>query len=120
MMPDCIIVGGGSAGCVLTARLSEDLDASVLLLEAGPRDTDPYIHMPAGFFKMTSGKLVWRYNTVPGRRVNDRSMVYAQGRVLGGGSSVNAQVLARGCPEDHDAWADEEGCTGWSFRDVLL
>jgi choline dehydrogenase-like flavoprotein len=118
-MPDYIIVGGGSAGCVMAARLSEDRDISVLLLEAGPRDTDPYIHMPVGFFKMTAGPLVWGYETAPGREIDGRSMVYPQGRVLGGGSSINAQVFTRGCGEDYDGWARDEGCAGWSFQDVL-
>lgn len=118
-MPDYIVVGGGSAGCVVAARLSEDRDCSVLLLEAGPRDSDPYIHMPVGFFKMTAGPLVWGYETAPGRWIDGRTMVYPQGRVLGGGSSINAQVFTRGCREDYDAWEREEGCAGWSFEDVL-
>jgi choline dehydrogenase-like flavoprotein len=118
-MPDYVIVGGGSAGCVLAARLSEDPDASVLLLEAGPTDRDPYIHMPVGFFKMTGGDLVWKFQSGPERELHGRRLDYTQGRVLGGGSSVNAQVFTRGCPEDYDAWSRDEGCAGWSFADVL-
>ena len=117
--PDYIIVGGGSAGCVLAARLSQRADVSVLLLEAGPPDTDRYIHMPVGFFKMTSGPLIWGYETAPGAQIEGRRMVYPQARVLGGGSSINAQVFTRGCPQDYDAWASEEGCAGWSYADVL-
>ena len=117
-MPDYIIVGGGSAGCVLAARLTEDPHATVTLLEAGPRDTNLFIHLPVGFFKMTAGPLIWGYETEPGREIGGRTMVYPQARVLGGGSSINAQVFTRGCPEDYDAWANEEGCPGWSFRDV--
>ena len=118
-MPDYVIVGGGSAGCVLAARLSEDDDVSVLLLEAGPPDRDRYIHMPVGFFKMTGGNLVWKFQSGPQRELHGRSLEYTQGRVLGGGSSVNAQVFTRGCPADYDAWARDEGCTGWSFAEVL-
>jgi len=116
-MSNYVIVGGGSAGCVLAARLSEDRDVSVTLIEAGPRDTDFYIHVPVGFFKLVSGPLTWGYRTVPARHANDRVMVYPQGRVLGGGSSINAQVFTRGCPEDYDGWA-KEGCAGWSFAEV--
>lgn len=118
-MADYIIVGGGSAGCVLATRLSEDPLVTVTLLEAGPRDTNMYIHLPVGFFKMTAGPLIWGYETAPGRSIGGRSMVYPQARVLGGGSSINAQVFTRGCPEDYDGWATEEGCTGWSYADVL-
>ena len=117
-MPDYVIVGGGSAGCVLAARLSEDPDVDVLLLEAGPADKNPYIHMPVGFFKMTDGPLTWGYKTAPQRHANNREVPYAQGRVLGGGGSINAEVFTRGCPEDYDRWANEEGCDGWSFEDV--
>ncbi|WP_438753996.1 GMC family oxidoreductase [Pararhizobium sp. O133] len=118
-MPDYIIIGGGSAGCVLAARLTEDPAVTVTLLEAGPRDTNFYIHLPVGFFKMTAGPLIWGYETAPGREIGGRRMVYPQARVLGGGSSINAQVFTRGCPEDYDAWAHEEGCDGWSYTDVL-
>jgi choline dehydrogenase-like flavoprotein len=121
-MPDAgyshIIVGGGTAGCVLAARLSENPTNRVLLLEAGSRDWHPYIHMPVGFAKMTGSGLTWGYKTEPQRHAGNRRIPYAQARVLGGGSSVNAEVFTRGVPNDYDRWANEEGCPGWSFRDV--
>ena len=117
-MYDYVIVGGGSAGCVLAARLSEMPDAKVLLLEAGPRDPDPYIHMPVGFFKMTSGPLTWGYETAPMRHANGRVTVYPQARVLGGGSSINAEIYTRGAPEDLRRWASDYGCAGWSFNEI--
>jgi choline dehydrogenase-like flavoprotein len=113
---DYVIVGGGSAGCAMAARLSEDDAARVLLLEAGPRDTNPYIHMPVGFFKMTSGNLIWGYNTAPLRHANNRVAVYPQARVLGGGSSINAEIYTRGTPEDFDSWEKDHGCTGWGWK----
>jgi choline dehydrogenase-like flavoprotein len=115
---DYIIVGGGSAGCAIAARLSEMPDARVLLLEAGPQDTNPFIHMPVGFFKMTSGNLIWGYETAPLKHANNRKAVYPQARVLGGGSSINAEIYTRGCPEDYDHWANEMGCTGWAWKDL--
>jgi choline dehydrogenase len=121
-MPDAgyshIIVGGGTAGCVLAARLSKSSSNRILLLEAGGRDWHPYIHMPVGFAKMTGGGLTWGYGTEPQRHAGNRRIPYAQGRVLGGGSSINAEVFTRGVPQDYDRWANEEGCPGWSFRDV--
>jgi choline dehydrogenase-like flavoprotein len=118
-MPDFVIVGAGSAGCAIAARLSEDPDVSVILLEAGPTDRDPYIHMPVGFFKMTDGPLTWGFRTAPVKYANNRRMIYPQGRVLGGGSSINAEVYTRGCPEDFERWAIEKSCAGWSYRDVF-
>ncbi|MDH3662513.1 MAG: GMC family oxidoreductase N-terminal domain-containing protein [Alphaproteobacteria bacterium] len=117
-MYDYVIVGGGSAGCVLAARLSEDPSTRVLLLEAGSEDKDPYIHMPVGFAKMTAGPHIWGYKTTPQRHADDREITLPQGRVIGGGSSVNAEVFTRGCPEDYDRWANDEGCAGWSFDEV--
>lgn len=113
-----IIVGGGTAGCVLAARLSADPKLEVLLLEAGSRDWHPYIHMPVGFAKTTGSNLTWGYHTEPQEHAGGRRIPYAQGRVIGGGSSVNAQVFTRGVPQDYDRWANEEGCPGWSFNDV--
>ncbi len=117
-MYDYVIVGGGSAGCVLAARLSEMSDVRVLLLEAGPTDNNRYIHWPVGFAKMTSGPFTWGLRTAPQRHANDRQIPFAQARVIGGGSSINAEVFTRGCPEDYDRWANEEGCPGWSSAEV--
>lgn len=113
-----VIVGGGTAGCVLAARLSEDRRTNVLLLESGARDWHPYIHMPVGFAKITGGSLTWGYQTEPQVHANNRRIPFAQGRVLGGGSSVNAEVFTRGVPEDYNRWARDEGCPGWSFKDI--
>ena len=117
-MHDYIVVGAGAAGCVVAARLSEQADAKVLLLEAGPRDIHPYIHLPAGSFKLAGGPLTWGYRTVPQRHCKGREIAFVQGRVLGGGSSINGEVFTRGCPEDYDRWARDEGCAGWSFDEV--
>jgi len=115
---DYIIVGGGSAGCVLAARLTEDTAAQVLLIEAGGRDWHPLIHMPVGFAKMTTGPHTWGLTTAPQVHANNREIAYAQARVIGGGSSINAEVFTRGHPADYDRWADEEGCEGWAFKDI--
>ena len=118
-MHDFVIVGGGSAGCTLAARLSELEDARVLLLESGPRDRDRNIHAPAAFYKVVGGPLTWGYDTAPLRQVDERRMIYPQARVLGGGSSINAMVYARGNAADYDAWEREERCEGWSYAGVL-
>jgi len=115
---DYVIVGAGSAGCVLANRLSADPDKRVLLLEAGGRDTNPYIHMPVGFAKMTAGPLTWGLKTAPQKHANDREIPYAQAKVIGGGSSINAEIYTRGHPADYDRWAKEEGAPGWSFAEV--
>ena len=118
-MYDYIVIGGGSAGCTIAARLSELEDARVLLLESGPRDRDSNIHVPAGFYKVMAGPLTWGYDTAPLRQADGRRMIYPQARVLGGGSSINAMVYARGNAADYDAWEREEGCEGWSYAGVL-
>lgn len=114
---DYIIVGGGSAGCVLAAHLSENPEARVCLIEAGKKDTNPLIHMPIGFAKMTTGPLTWGLTTAPQKYANNREIPYVQAKVLGGGSSINAEVFTRGHPSDYDRWADE-GADGWAFKDI--
>ncbi len=115
---DYVIVGGGSAGCVLAARLTENPDVRVLLIEAGGKDDHPYIHMPVGFAKMTTGPFTWGFTTTPQKHANNREIPYAQARVIGGGSSINAEVFTRGHPADYDRWAREEGAEGWSFAEI--
>jgi choline dehydrogenase-like flavoprotein len=115
---DYIIAGGGSAGCVLAGRLSEDRNASVLLIEAGGSDRNPLFHVPAGFARMTKGIASWGWSTVPQKHMQGRVFWYTQAKVIGGGSTINAQVYIRGNAQDYDQWA-QSGCTGWSYRDVL-
>lgn len=115
---DYLIVGGGSAGCALAARLSEDPANSVLLLEAGPRDTHPLHHVPAGYFAL-GRRYTWGYHSTPQRHACNRSVELPQGRMLGGSSSVNAMVMVRGVPRDYDEWVRTYGCQGWGYRDVL-
>jgi choline dehydrogenase len=118
-MYDYIIVGAGSAGCVLANRLSEDASVKVLLLEAGPRDTNPFIHMPAGYVALMRGGWVdWGYHTEPQKNLKNRKLFWPRGKVLGGSSSVNAMVYIRGCHSDYDTWR-QLGNAGWSYADCL-
>ncbi len=119
MAYDYVIAGGGSAGCVLANRLSADPAIEVALLEAGPRDKNFLIHMPAGYpALMKTGMVDWGYHTEPQKGLNGRRLFWPRGRVLGGSSSVNAMIYIRGVPSDYDMWA-QLGCRGWSFDDVL-
>src|SRR5882672_2679299 len=97
---DYIIAGAGAAGCVLANRLSEDPSVTVLLIEAGGRDRHPLFHMPAGFARMTKGIASWGWSTVPQKQLKNRVLRYTQAKVIGGGSSINAQIYTRGAPAD--------------------
>ncbi|MES2434909.1 MAG: FAD-dependent oxidoreductase [Pseudomonadota bacterium] len=116
---DYIVIGGGSTGCVVAARLSENPDCSVTLLEEGPRDRSPYIHIPGAYYKTAQGSLLKRmaWEPTPGQS-NHAQPTMVQASVLGGGSSVNAMIYIRGNPADYQAWQDL-GATGWSYQDVL-
>ncbi|MBB3901902.1 GMC family oxidoreductase [Methylobacterium brachythecii] len=116
---DFIIVGGGTAGCVLANRLSEDGRHRVLMLEAGPRDRSPWIHLPIGYGKTMFHKtLNWGFSTEPEPTMKDRRIYWPRGRTLGGSSSINGLIFVRGQPEDYDHWA-ELGNVGWSWKDLL-
>lgn len=116
---DYIVIGAGSAGCVLANRLSEDSNSSVLLLEAGSKDSNPWIHVPIGYFKtMHNPKTDWCYMTEPDPGINGRQLQWPRGKVLGGSSSLNGLLYIRGQKEDYDDWA-ALGNEGWSFDEVL-
>lgn len=106
---DYVIVGAGSAGCVLANRLSEDGKYSVCLLEAGPPDWHPFIHIPAGFmYTLTDKRVNWLYQSEPSWGTNGRSIAVPRGKTLGGSSSINGLVFNRGQPMDFDVWADRK------------
>src|SRR5271166_647990 len=116
---DYVIAGGGSAGCVLANRISADPSIKVALLEAGSRDKNFLIHMPAGYAAlMMSGLSNWGYHTEPQAGLNGRKLFWPRGKVLGGSSSINAMVYIRGVPGDYNTWA-QLGNRGWSWDDVL-
>jgi choline dehydrogenase-like flavoprotein len=118
---DVIVVGGGAAGCVVAAHVATHSQKSVLLLEAGADDNDMLIHLPAGFSKiLAQDKHVWAYDTVPQKQLDGTTRRYRSGKVVGGGSSINAMCYVRGQPRDYATWQEAVGDTGqWSYDDLL-
>jgi choline dehydrogenase len=115
---DYIVIGAGSAGCVLASRLSEKRDTNVLLMEAGPADRKREIHIPAAFSKLFKTEVDWNFSTEPQEHLNGRKLYWPRGKTLGGSSSMNAMIYMRGTRADYDGWRDM-GNEGWGFDDVL-
>jgi len=116
---DYVIVGAGSAGCVLALRLTENPATSVLLLEAGPPDDADEIHIPAALNLLFQSTYDWDFRTVPQERAAGRAIYWPRGRMLGGSSSMNAMIYIRGNRNDYDTWRDDYGCSGWGYTDLI-
>ena len=115
---DVVVAGGGSAGCVLATRLTENPAISLCLIEAGGRDRNPWIHIPLGFGKLVpNARVNWGYETEPEPHLNGRRLSWPRGKVLGGSGSINGLVFLRGAPTDYDGW-EALGATGWAYKDV--
>src|SRR6478609_10208393 len=116
---DYIVIGAGTAGCVVAGRLSEDGRFSVCVLEAGPRDRNPFIHIPAGvLYTLRNPAINWMYKGVGSPGLHGRAIDHARGRTLGGSGSINGHIYNRGHRQDFDDWA-AQGNRGWSYEDVL-
>ena len=115
---DYIVIGAGSAGCVVANRLTEDMKTTVLLLEAGNPDTKPEIQIPAKCISLLGTEVDWSYFSEPEPYLNNRKMFCSHGKVLGGSSSINFMMYIRGNPHDYDHW-QALGNPGWSYQDVL-
>jgi choline dehydrogenase len=116
---DFVIVGAGSAGCVLANRLSADPSVSVAVIEAGGRDASPWIHVPVGYFKtIKDPALNWMYRTEADKGLNGRQLNWPRGKTLGGSSSINGLLYVRGQPQDYDRWR-QMGNIGWGWDDLL-
>lgn len=119
MSYDYVVIGAGTAGCIVAARLAEDPAVKVLLLEAGKKSANLWLHVPVGYYKnVYNPDLTWQYVTEPDPNINNRSIGWPRGRVIGGSSAVNGLIHVRGQAEDYDSWA-ALGNTGWGYNDVL-
>ena len=116
---DFVVVGAGSAGCVLAGRLSEDPLARVLVLEAGPPDDVDEVRIPAAFYRLFKTERDWDFTTEEQKQLHGRRLYWPRGRMLGGCSSLNAMIYVRGSRLDYDGWRDAYGATGWGFADLL-